>query len=77
MKKKPITSDLIIAEVLDRWPRTIDVFLEHQMSCPGCYMSHFDTLEDAAQTYGLSEDAFLDELNCAAHLEGESELKKE
>jgi hybrid cluster-associated redox disulfide protein len=69
MKKKPITSDLIIADVLDLWPQTVDVFLEHQMSCPGCYMSRFDTLEDAIQIYALAESAFLQELNCAAQAE--------
>lgn len=68
-KPDPITSDLIIADVLDRWPETIDVFLERRMSCPGCFMSCFDTLEDAAETYALDEDAFLRELNLAAQPE--------
>jgi len=76
MKSELITSDLIIANVLDRWPETIDVFIERRMSCPGCYLSRFDTLEDAAETYGLAEDAFLEELNRAAHPESESELEK-
>jgi hypothetical protein len=47
------------------------------MSCPGCYLSRFDTLEDAAETYALAEDAFLRELNCAARREGESALENE
>lgn len=72
MKKKPITSDLIIANVLDRWPQTVEVFLEHRMSCLGCYMSCFDTLEDAVQIYALSRDSFLAELNQIACAQAES-----
>lgn len=68
---------MIIANVLDRWPQTVAVFLEHRMSCPGCYMSRFDTLEDAIQIYAFAEDVFLRELNRAARLEGESEREQE
>ncbi len=75
MKKKPITSDLVIADVLNQWPQTVDVFLEHRMSCPGCYMSRFDTLEDAIQIYALSESAFLQELNCAAQVRPSDEAR--
>ncbi len=77
MEAKLITSDLIIADVFDRWPETVEVFLDRRMSCPGCFMARFDTLDDALQIYALPEDAFLRELNRSACPEGESLLKEE
>lgn len=63
MKMDKITSDLIIANVLERWPQTVKVFVKHRMSCPGCFMSCFDTIEDAMRIYILSRETFLREIN--------------
>lgn len=71
MKEEPITSDLIVADVLSRWPRTIHVFLQHQMGCVGCHISKFDTLEDVIDIYKLEEDVLLSELNQAIYPQNE------
>lgn len=65
MHEQPITSNLIVADVLSRWPDTIPVFLQHRMSCVGCLVSKYDTLEDVIDIYNLEEDALLSELNQA------------
>lgn len=59
-----------VAEVLDLWPQTIRVFLDHRMHCVGCSMSGFDTIADAVHNYGGALDAFLAELNRAARDDG-------
>ena len=63
MSKKVITPDLLMADILTRWPETVPVFLAHRMSCIGCYMSSFDTLEDALVVHGLTIETIVDELN--------------
>ena len=47
------------------WPATIPVFIRHKMSCVGCSMSTFDTLEEAAANYHLEWSPFLAELQLA------------
>lgn len=61
----PISADLIIADVLDRWPETIPVFLKYKLDCVGCDMALFDTLADAIRIYQLPRQQFLDDLQQA------------
>ncbi|MBN1668982.1 MAG: hypothetical protein JW862_17955 [Anaerolineales bacterium] len=47
---------------MEAWPETVQVFLQHQMACPGCYLAEFDTLEGALQTYQVGPEPFLSDL---------------
>jgi hybrid cluster-associated redox disulfide protein len=58
-----ITPDLPMSEILEKWPQTIPVFMAHGFSCIGCYMSAFDTLEDALVVHGLPLEPILAALN--------------
>ncbi len=62
MEQPLLTTDLIVAEVLARWPQTISVFFGHHMICVGCAMSRFETLGEVAAVYGLDLNALLREL---------------
>ena len=52
-------ADMIIAEVLARWPKTAIVFHKHNMACVGCAVAPFYTIADAATIYGLTLDEFV------------------
>jgi len=54
--------DLLLCELMDRWPATIPVFLGHRMLCVGCIVGAFHTVADACAEYRLNEAAFRDEL---------------
>ena len=62
MEQFPLTTDLVVADVLARWPQTASVFLRHHMICVGCAMSQFETLGDIASVYDLDLNALLREL---------------
>jgi len=62
-KSRMITPDLLMSEILAKWPQTILVFMTQGFSCIGCYMSAFDTLEDALVVHGLPLDPILTDLN--------------
>ncbi len=62
MKQPPLTTDLVIADVLARWPQTVSVFLRHHMICVGCAMSRFETLGEMATVYDLDRNVLLREL---------------
>lgn len=55
-----------VAEVLDAWPQTIRVFLNHRMRCVGCAMAGFDTIAEAVANYGGALEPFVAELARAA-----------
>jgi hybrid cluster-associated redox disulfide protein len=63
MTGKTIEITLTVADVLQRWPQTIPVFLRLHTSCVGCAMASFETLGDVARNYGLSTDEFLQQLD--------------
>jgi len=54
-----------VAELLTRWPQAIPIFLKRNMSCPGCSMSTFETLEDASRIYHLDLKQFINEISQA------------
>jgi len=57
--------DLIVADVIDKWPQTIPVFMKYRLGCIGCAMAPFDTLADVLNNYNLKPDSLLSELNQA------------
>ena len=62
-----VLSNMMITEVLDRWPRTVDVFHNHAMACVGCAVAPFFTINDAAVVYQLEPQLFLEELLVIIH----------
>jgi hybrid cluster-associated redox disulfide protein len=64
-KTPQITPDMLVAEVLDRWPQTAPVFLSNHAYCIGCSMSIFDTLAEAACNYHIPLENFVAELEQA------------
>jgi len=60
-----ITTESIVGEVMRSHPGTTAVFLRRRMHCPGCHMSAFMTVRDAAASYDQSPDDLVRDL-CAA-----------
>lgn len=68
--EKAPTLEHVVDEVLKTWPTTIPVFIRHKMACVGCSMAPFETVAEAAATYGLEVPGFVEELQEAAKEEG-------
>ncbi len=54
-----------LQELFRDCPQVMPIFIRHRMACVGCCMSRFDTLQEAAQNYGLELKAFCLELRAA------------
>ncbi len=65
---------LTVAEIMDRWPQCVPVFLAHKLDCVGCSMAPFETLAEVIEIYQLPQDAFLAEL--AAAIDDKSDKMK-
>ena len=57
-----IEPGMSVASFLAAWPAAIPFFLQRQMSCVGCSMAVFDSLEEVSRTYGLDTEEFIAEL---------------
>jgi hybrid cluster-associated redox disulfide protein len=67
-----IHADAIVRAVMDAHPETIAVFLRRRMHCPGCAMSSFVTVAEAATSYAIETAGLLDDLRAAAAAGGRS-----
>lgn len=63
--KGKISKDMTISEVVAKYPRTIEIFLEHGMGCFGCGVAQFETVEQGAIAHGLNLKKLMLSLNKA------------
>ncbi len=61
----PFGFDDLVDDIMSGSPQTIRVFLKFKMSCVGCPIATFHTVDDACREHGINRDAFLEAL-CAA-----------
>tara|TARA_Y100000310_G_scaffold265358_1_gene276360 strand:+ start:608 stop:805 length:198 start_codon:yes stop_codon:yes gene_type:complete len=58
-----ITKDSKIAEVIEKYPDTVEVFVEAGFHCMGCAMAALETIEDGCKVHGIDVDEFVEKLN--------------
>lgn len=58
-----ITKDMSILEVVQKYPDTVDVFVNAGMSCLGCAAAHFENIEQGAMAHGIDVDQLVKDLN--------------
>lgn len=61
MTNKKITKDMKISELIEKYPKSVDVLMKYNFPCIGCAMAQFETIEEGV---------------LATHGEGEKVLKK-
>jgi hybrid cluster-associated redox disulfide protein len=54
-----IEFDDLVDEIMRQWPQTIRVFLDFRMSCVGCPIATFHTIEDSCREHGVDLATFL------------------
>lgn len=62
-KAEKITKDMSIAEVVRKYPQTIEVFFNYELHCIGCAAADFDTVESGARVHGVNVEHLLFDLN--------------
>jgi hybrid cluster-associated redox disulfide protein len=66
MKEDAIKADMIVNDVMHRWPQTVPIFRLYTEACVGCSLGGFCTVTEAATEYGLSTPALLEKLQQCA-----------
>lgn len=62
-KKKTITKDMTIGEVLDINQNLAEIFMGFGMHCVSCPVSQMETVEEASQVHGIDIDFLIKKLN--------------
>ncbi len=60
---KTIDKNWTIAQVLEAYPETRDVFVEYGFMCLGCPSSTLESLELGTRLHGIDTNNFVDALN--------------
>ena len=58
-----INKDMSILEVVQKYPDTVDVFVNAGMGCLGCAAAHFENIEQGAMAHGIDVDTLIEGLN--------------
>ena len=58
-----ITKDMSIMKVVEQWPQTARVLMEHGMGCLGCAAAHFENIEQGAAAHNIDIESLMVDLN--------------
>ena len=56
---------LCVAQIMQRWPATIAVFMNCDLHCVGCPVGSFHTLAEAAEAHGIPLDRLMENVEAA------------
>jgi hybrid cluster-associated redox disulfide protein len=68
-----ITKDMPIGQVVQKYPRTVEVFLRHGLMCFGCAIAQYENVEQGAIAHGINVEALMKDLNTVVSEVAESE----
>jgi hybrid cluster-associated redox disulfide protein len=60
-----ITKEQSIIEVVQQYPKTIEVFRNYGMGCFGCAAARYENIEQGAAAHGIDIEALVADLNKA------------
>jgi hybrid cluster-associated redox disulfide protein len=66
MKKIAPTLEMTVDHVMNRWPTSIRVFMDFKMSCVGCPIATFHSVEEASREHEIDAAVFLSALQRVA-----------
>ncbi|KPU45727.1 hypothetical protein OXPF_09610 [Oxobacter pfennigii] len=62
-----ITKEMSITDIVEQYPKTIEVLLGYGMHCFGCMAARFENIEEGALAHGIDVDKLMIDLNKAAN----------
>jgi hybrid cluster-associated redox disulfide protein len=63
MTEEKITENMIIKDVIEKYPETFPVFAKYNIGCVGCAAASFESLKDIALVHGTDVKALVKDLN--------------
>jgi len=75
-KAKKIKKEHLILDVLQQYPETFDIFIDHGIGCIGCRAAEFESIEQGIGMHGIDVDKFVVLLNEKIALKPKKAIKK-
>lgn len=66
IKKIVIKPNMIISQVIEKYPESIKVFFDYGITCVGCFLASEETIEQGISAHGIDVKKFLEDLNMVA-----------
>ena len=63
--KQKITKDMILGEVIAKYPKTMEVFFKYKLPCAMCHFASGETIEQSAELHSINLEKLLKDLNTA------------
>ena len=58
-----VTKDMLIGELVSKYPETIEILMGAGMHCLGCPSSQMESLAEAAMVHGIDVNELINRLN--------------
>ena len=55
--EQQITKDILINDLIEKYPEIAEILMGYGLHCAGCHFSDQDTLEAGAKIHGLNDEA--------------------
>ena len=68
-KTDGITKDMLLGDIVSKYPEATEAMLKHGLHCIGCHVSFYETLGQGALVHGMSPkelDTMVVEMNALA-----------
>ncbi len=62
-KKEIITKDMLIGDVVKKYPKSAEIMAKHGLHCIGCHVATWESLEQGAAGHGIDVKRLIDDLN--------------
>ena len=65
-KMDKITKHMMLGDVVQQYPETVEIFMRYGLHCVGCHVAAFENIEQGAMAHGIEDvDALVKDLNTA------------
>jgi len=64
--KEKITKNMLLGEVVNKYPKAVEVFMKYGLPCAMCGVAFSETVEQGAASHGIDLKKLLMDLNKAA-----------
>jgi hybrid cluster-associated redox disulfide protein len=61
--KKAITKNMLIGDIVTKYPSSIPTMLDYGLHCIGCHVATWETLEQGASSHHIDVDKLVNEIN--------------
>ncbi|MBE9536852.1 MAG: DUF1858 domain-containing protein [Proteobacteria bacterium] len=60
-----ISGDMLIQDIIQKHPETLQVFREYKLECMNCQIAQFEEISHGAEVHHINPDILIDKLNAA------------